>query len=126
MSKLLYLCQLLCMGVFFVLFLYFEHSGDVIIVLIVECKILMWPILDEHCHLHLSLFYFSLFQPFMNPAMDIFLQMSTDSPFLPPFLESCSNETWFRTVAMVLRAPRQDIKLLERLSIVLQKLSKLR
>jgi len=62
----------------------------------------------------------------MNPAMDIFLQMSTDSPFLPPFLDSCSNETWFRTVAMVLRAPRQDIKLLERLSIVLQKLSKLR
>lgn len=65
-------------------------------------------------------------KPFMSPAMDIFLQMSTDSPFLPPFLESCSNETWFRTVAMVLRAPRQDLKLLERLSIVLQKLSKLR
>lgn len=63
---------------------------------------------------------------FMGPAMDIFLQMSTDSPFLPPFLESCSNETWFRTVAMVLRAPRQDEKLLERLSIVLQKLSKMR
>ncbi|WAQ98235.1 CC138-like protein [Mya arenaria] len=56
-------------------------------------------------------------KPFMSPAMDIFLQMSTDSPFLPPFLESCSNETWFRTVAMVLRAPRQDVKLLERLSI---------
>lgn len=69
---------------------------------------------------------FLVLQPFMNPAMDIFLQMSTDSPFLPPFLESCSNETWFRTVAMVLRAPRQDIKLLERLSIVLQKLSKIR
>ncbi|XP_052795364.1 coiled-coil domain-containing protein 138-like [Mya arenaria] len=65
-------------------------------------------------------------KPFMSPAMDIFLQMSTDSPFLPPFLESCSNETWFRTVAMVLRAPRQDVKLLERLSIVLQKLSKIR
>ncbi|XP_045205254.2 coiled-coil domain-containing protein 138-like [Mercenaria mercenaria] len=65
-------------------------------------------------------------KPFMSPAMDIFLQMSTDSPFLPPFLESCSNETWFRTVAMVLRAPRQDMKLLERLSIVLQKLSKVR
>lgn len=58
--------------------------------------------------------------------MDIFLQMSSDSPFLTSFLESCSNETWFRTVAMVLRAPRQDNKLLERLSIVLQKLSKLR
>ncbi|XP_052282387.1 coiled-coil domain-containing protein 138-like isoform X1 [Dreissena polymorpha] len=65
-------------------------------------------------------------KPFMSPAMDIFLQMSTDSPFLPPFLESCSNETWFRTVAMVLRAPRPDTKLLERLSIVLQKLSKSR
>lgn len=63
---------------------------------------------------------------FMSPAMDIFLQMTTDSPFVPPFLESCSNETWFRTVAMVLRAPRQDVKILERLSIVLQNLSKIR
>ncbi|XP_048756583.1 coiled-coil domain-containing protein 138-like [Ostrea edulis] len=63
---------------------------------------------------------------FMGSAMDIFLQMSTDSPFLQPFLETCSNENWFRTVAMVLRAPSQDSKLLEKLSIILQKLSKFR
>ena len=71
-------------------------------------------------------YHLQFFQPFMGPAMDLFLQMSSDSPFLTSFLESCSNETWFRTVAMVLRAPRQDNKLLERLSIVLQKLSKIR
>ena len=65
-------------------------------------------------------------QTFMGSAMDIFLQMSTDSPFQQPFLETCSNETWFRTIAMVLRAPSQDSKLLEKLSIILQKLSKLR
>lgn len=63
---------------------------------------------------------------FMGSAMDIFLQMSTDSPFQQPFLEMCSNENWFRTIAMVLRAPSQDSKLLEKLSIILQKLSKIR
>lgn len=63
---------------------------------------------------------------FMGSAMDIFLQMSTDSPFQQPFLETCSTETWFRTIAMVLRAPSQDSKLLEKLSIILQKLSKFR
>lgn len=61
---------------------------------------------------------------FMGAAMDIFLQMSADTPFQTPFLESCSNEQWFRTIAMVLRAPTQDNKLLEKLSIILQKLSK--
>ncbi|KAK3611226.1 hypothetical protein CHS0354_002122 [Potamilus streckersoni] len=65
-------------------------------------------------------------KPFMGPAIDIFLQMSTDSPFLQPFLESCSTESCFRTMAMVLRAPRQDVKLMEKVSILLQKLSKLR
>ena len=62
----------------------------------------------------------------MGSAMDIFLQMSADSPFQQTFLESCSNEACFRTVAMVLRAPSQDNKLLEKLSIILQKLSKIR
>ncbi|XP_076070841.1 coiled-coil domain-containing protein 138-like isoform X1 [Mytilus galloprovincialis] len=61
---------------------------------------------------------------FMGAAMDIFLQLSADTPFQTPFLESCGNEQWFRTVAMVLRAPTQDNKLLEKLSIILQKLSK--
>lgn len=63
---------------------------------------------------------------FMGAAMDIFLQMSSDSVFQQPFLEGCSNETWFRTIAMVLRAPSQDYKVLEKLSIILQKLSKMK
>ncbi|KAJ8297977.1 hypothetical protein KUTeg_024508 [Tegillarca granosa] len=63
---------------------------------------------------------------FIGSAIDVFLQMSTDSPFQQPFLESCSNESWFRTIAMVLRAPSQDQKLLEKLSIILQKLSKIK
>lgn len=71
-------------------------------------------------------FLFIHWQTFMGSAMDIFLQMSTDSPFQQPFLETCSTETWFRTIAMVLRAPSQDSKLLEKLSIILQKLSKFR
>jgi len=60
----------------------------------------------------------------MGAAMDIFFQLSADTPFQTPFLESCNNEQWFRTDAMVLRAPTQDNKLLEKLSIILQKLSK--
>ncbi|OWF47641.1 coiled-coil domain-containing protein 138-like [Mizuhopecten yessoensis] len=63
---------------------------------------------------------------FMGAAMDIFLHMSSDSPFQQSFLEGCSNETWFRTIAMVLRAPSQDYKVLEKLSIILQKLSKMK
>ncbi|XP_060065273.1 coiled-coil domain-containing protein 138-like [Ylistrum balloti] len=63
---------------------------------------------------------------FMGAAMDIFLQMSSDSPFQQSFLEGCSNETWFRTIAMVLRAPSQDYKVLEKLSVILQKLSKMK
>jgi len=61
----------------------------------------------------------------MGAAMDIFLQLSADTPFQTPFLESCGNEQWFRTVAMVLGAPTQDNnKWLEKLSIILQELSK--
>ncbi|KAK7467865.1 hypothetical protein BaRGS_00036902 [Batillaria attramentaria] len=63
---------------------------------------------------------------FMGTAVDILLQMSTDSPFQMAFLESCSNETFFRTAAMVIRTPLSDARMMERLSIILQKLSKIR
>ncbi|XP_046352653.1 coiled-coil domain-containing protein 138-like isoform X1 [Haliotis rufescens] len=63
---------------------------------------------------------------FMGPAVDILLQLSTDSPFTTRFLESCSTEHWFRTVAMVLRTPVSDNKIVEKLSILLQKLSKIK
>ncbi|XP_012936514.1 coiled-coil domain-containing protein 138 [Aplysia californica] len=63
---------------------------------------------------------------FIPVAVDVQLQMSADSPFQSGFLDSCSNETWFRAVALLIRTPLQDIRILERLSIILQKLSKLK
>ncbi|XP_041359227.1 coiled-coil domain-containing protein 138-like isoform X2 [Gigantopelta aegis] len=63
---------------------------------------------------------------FMAPAVDILLQMAADSPFTQGFLESCSNEKWFRTIAMILRTPVSDNKIFERLSVLLQKLSKIK
>lgn len=63
---------------------------------------------------------------FMGTAVDILLQMSSDSPFLAAFLDSCSNESFFRTAAMVIRTPLSDGRIMERLSIILQRLSKIR
>eukprot|EP00058_Branchiostoma_floridae_P025874 XP_002611364.1 hypothetical protein BRAFLDRAFT_73240 [Branchiostoma floridae] len=62
----------------------------------------------------------------MGSAVDILLQLSTESAVLPMFLDSCSNESWFRACALLLRTPNLDIKLLEKLSIILQKLSKIK
>lgn len=62
----------------------------------------------------------------MLSAIDIYLQMSMESAALPSFLDSCSTETWFRTVSMAWRMPAVDEKVLEKLSIILQKLSKMR
>ncbi|ESO88507.1 hypothetical protein LOTGIDRAFT_219236 [Lottia gigantea] len=63
---------------------------------------------------------------FLGQAIDIFIQMSTDSPFASSFLESCGNESWFRTMAMVLRTPIQDNRIMDCISILLQKLSKIK
>ena len=46
--------------------------------------------------------------------------------FLSPFLEACSSEDFFRTAALLLRSSRLALPLLEKLSILLQKLSTLR
>nr|XP_028583835.1 coiled-coil domain-containing protein 138 isoform X7 [Podarcis muralis] len=46
--------------------------------------------------------------------------------FLHPFLEACSNETFFRTCSLLLRNPKLDTQILEKLSILLQKLSKIK
>ncbi|XP_054331304.1 coiled-coil domain-containing protein 138 isoform X14 [Pongo pygmaeus] len=45
---------------------------------------------------------------------------------LQPFLEACSNSSFFRTCSVLLRAPRLDLQILEKLSIILQKLSKIK
>uniref|UniRef100_A0A2C9KPQ4 Coiled-coil domain-containing protein 138 n=1 Tax=Biomphalaria glabrata TaxID=6526 RepID=A0A2C9KPQ4_BIOGL len=63
---------------------------------------------------------------FTSVAMEILLQMATDSPFQQMFFESCSNENFFRSAALLIRTPLPDIKVMERLSIILQKLSKLK
>ncbi|XP_028913404.1 coiled-coil domain-containing protein 138 isoform X2 [Ornithorhynchus anatinus] len=45
---------------------------------------------------------------------------------LQPFLEACSNELFFRTCSVLLRNPKLDTQILEKLSIILQKLSKIK
>ncbi|GFR68465.1 coiled-coil domain-containing protein 138 [Elysia marginata] len=63
---------------------------------------------------------------FISVAVDVMLQMASDSPFQRTFLESCGNEHFFRAAALLIRTPLSDIRVMERLSIVLQKLSKIR
>ncbi|XP_073906651.1 coiled-coil domain-containing protein 138 isoform X4 [Castor canadensis] len=45
---------------------------------------------------------------------------------LQPFLEACSNSSFFRTCSVLLRTPKLDLQILEKLSIILQKLSKIK
>ncbi|GFO09385.1 coiled-coil domain-containing protein 138 [Plakobranchus ocellatus] len=63
---------------------------------------------------------------FISVAVDVMLQMSSDSPFQRLFLESCGNEHFFRAAALLIRTPLPDVRVMERLSIVLQKLSKIK
>ncbi|XP_036729344.1 coiled-coil domain-containing protein 138 isoform X9 [Balaenoptera musculus] len=46
--------------------------------------------------------------------------------FLQPFLEVCSCSLFFRTCSVLLRGPKLDLHILEKLSIILQKLSKIK
>ncbi|XP_072477924.1 coiled-coil domain-containing protein 138 isoform X2 [Notamacropus eugenii] len=55
----------------------------------------------------------------------IVLQTVTQG-FLQPFLEACSNVLFFRTCSVLLRHPKLDLPILEKLSIILQKLSKIK
>lgn len=50
----------------------------------------------------------------------------TPSAFTAVFLDSCSNELWFRTAVNLLQHKGLDPKILEKLSIVLQRLSKIK
>ncbi|XP_037663076.1 coiled-coil domain-containing protein 138 isoform X4 [Choloepus didactylus] len=45
---------------------------------------------------------------------------------LQPFLDACSNTLFFRTCSVLLRTPKLDLQILEKLSIILQKLSKIK
>ncbi|XP_056411997.1 coiled-coil domain-containing protein 138 [Hyla sarda] len=62
----------------------------------------------------------------ISSVLDILLQLSMETRFLQPFLESCSTESFFCTCAALLKDSRIDVQILEKLSIVLQKLSKVR
>ncbi|KAM3862388.1 LOW QUALITY PROTEIN: coiled-coil domain-containing protein 138 [Diretmus argenteus] len=61
----------------------------------------------------------------LQTPIDILLQLS-ESRFLTPFLEACSCEEFFRTASQLLKHPRLELPLLEKLSILLQKLSSIR
>ncbi|XP_025022082.1 coiled-coil domain-containing protein 138 isoform X2 [Python bivittatus] len=62
----------------------------------------------------------------LSNAIDSLLQMTTESRYLNHFLEACSNELFFRTCSVLLRNSTLDTQLLEKLSILLQKLSKIK
>ncbi|XP_072332803.1 coiled-coil domain-containing protein 138-like isoform X2 [Scyliorhinus torazame] len=59
-------------------------------------------------------------------AVDIILQMTMESRYLQHFLQACSSETWFRTCSVLLRNSKLEMQILEKLSIILQKLSKIK
>ncbi|XP_068419998.1 coiled-coil domain-containing protein 138 isoform X3 [Eschrichtius robustus] len=62
----------------------------------------------------------------LSSAIDSLLQMTVESRFLQPFLEVCSCSLFFRTCSVLLRGPKLDLHVLEKLSIILQKLSKIK
>ncbi|KAL7881233.1 hypothetical protein AOLI_G00080810 [Acnodon oligacanthus] len=59
-------------------------------------------------------------------AVDVLLQMSAESRHQLAFLEACSTDHFFRCVSLLLRNPRLDLSHVEKLSILLQRLSGIR
>ncbi|XP_075281738.1 coiled-coil domain-containing protein 138 isoform X2 [Opisthocomus hoazin] len=62
----------------------------------------------------------------LSSALDGLLQMTMESGSLQPFLEACSNESFFRTCSVLLRSSKLDILILEKLCVILQKLSRIK
>ncbi|XP_056338972.1 coiled-coil domain-containing protein 138 isoform X2 [Oenanthe melanoleuca] len=62
----------------------------------------------------------------LSSALDGLLQMTVESGSLHPFLEACSNESFFRTCSVLLQSSKLDIAVLEKLSVILQKLSRIK
>ncbi|XP_051009034.1 coiled-coil domain-containing protein 138 isoform X2 [Acomys russatus] len=62
----------------------------------------------------------------LSNVIDSLLQMTVESKALQPFLEACSSSLFFRTCSVLLRTPKLDLHILEKLSIILQKLSKIK
>ncbi|XP_067459378.1 coiled-coil domain-containing protein 138-like isoform X1 [Thunnus thynnus] len=62
----------------------------------------------------------------LHPSIDILMQLTEQSRYLNPFLEACSCDEFFRTVSQLLKTPHLELPSLEKLSILLQKLSGIR
>ncbi|KTF89712.1 hypothetical protein cypCar_00020120 [Cyprinus carpio] len=63
----------------------------------------------------------------LAPSVDVLLQMSAESPgTLSSFLDQCSSEDFFRCASLFLRNPRLEPPLLEKMLMLLQKLSGIR
>ncbi|XP_056436083.1 coiled-coil domain-containing protein 138-like isoform X1 [Gadus chalcogrammus] len=62
----------------------------------------------------------------LHGPVDILMQLSAPSRFLDPFLDACSCADFFSTISKLLQQPPLDLRLLEKLSILLQKLSNIR
>uniref|UniRef100_A0A3P8XVU0 Coiled-coil domain-containing protein 138 n=1 Tax=Esox lucius TaxID=8010 RepID=A0A3P8XVU0_ESOLU len=62
----------------------------------------------------------------LQTSIDILLQLSGESRYQHEFLSACSTEDFFRMAALLVKKPRLELPLLEKLSIILQKLSKIR
>ncbi|XP_053931111.1 coiled-coil domain-containing protein 138 isoform X2 [Cuculus canorus] len=62
----------------------------------------------------------------LSSALDGLLQMTMESGSLQPFLEACSNESFFRTCSALLRSSKLDIQILEKLCVLLQNLSRIK
>ncbi|NXX74371.1 CC138 protein, partial [Urocolius indicus] len=62
----------------------------------------------------------------LSSALDGLLQMTMESGPLQPFLEACSNESFFHACSVLLRSPKLDVQILEKLSTLLQKLSRIK
>ncbi|XP_074992420.1 coiled-coil domain-containing protein 138 isoform X2 [Calonectris borealis] len=62
----------------------------------------------------------------LSSALDGLLQMTMESGSLQPFLEACSNESFFHTCSVLLRSSKLDIQILEKLCVILQKLSRIK
>ncbi|XP_010016044.1 PREDICTED: coiled-coil domain-containing protein 138, partial [Nestor notabilis] len=62
----------------------------------------------------------------LSSALDGLLQMTTESGSVQPFLEACSNESFFRTCSLLLRSSKLETQILEKICVILQKLSRIK
>ncbi|NWU91298.1 CC138 protein, partial [Upupa epops] len=62
----------------------------------------------------------------LSHTLDGLFQMSMESDSLQPFLEACSNESFFRTCSVLLQNSKLEVEILEKLCVILQKLSRIK